>query len=398
MNLLSLADSRRLPLPDGVVQCCVTSPPYFNLRDYQVPNQIGLEKTPEEYIDNLLGVFREVWRVLRDDGILWVNIGDSYCSTAPGTMGDKLHARGILAGIRDETAEARRKRRPETPDGLKPKDLMGIPWRLAFAMQSDGWYLRSEVIWSKRSPMPESVRDRPTRSHEQVFLFSKQPRYFYDWFAVLEKAKYGSSGQADVKKGGFNSKYANDAARKGDESFRAISEKRNIRSVWSLSNEPFKGAHYAVMPSKLVIPCIKAGSSEKGCCPECRSPWKRIVEKLRAPTRPGRDTKVTTNNPLAVGNRDPERHVTSYKSVGWEPTCDCGIDETMPCLVIDPFSGAGTVPMVADNLGHHGIGFDAGMQYCRMACERINNPHLEVAKSARVDKPMPLFDVMSGRN
>lgn len=394
MNLLSLADSRRLPLPDGVVQCCVTSPPYFNLRDYQVPNQIGLEKTPEEYIGNLLGVFREVWRVLRDDGVLWVNIGDSYANDSKwGGSGSGPSTKNYTSGLGGCIGQKARR-----TTGYKPKELMLIPHRFAMAMQDDGWYLRSEVIWSKRSPMPESVRDRPTRSHEQVFLFSKQPRYFYDWYAVLEKAKYGSSGQADVKKGGFNSKYANDAARKGDESFRAISEKRNIRSVWSLSNESFKGAHYAVMPSKLVIPCIKAGSSEKGCCPECRSPWKRIVEKLRAPTRPGRDTKVTTNNPLAVGNRDPERHVTSYKSVGWEPTCDCGIDETMPCLVIDPFSGAGTVPMVADNLGHHGIGFDAGMQYCRMACERINNPHLEVAKSARVDKPMPLFDVMSGRN
>ena len=394
MNLLSLADSRRLPLPDGVVQCCVTSPPYFNLRDYQVPNQIGLEKTPEEYIGNLLGVFREVWRVLRDDGVLWVNIGDSYANDSKwGGSGSGPSTKNYTSGLGGCIGQKARR-----TTGYKPKELMLIPHRFAMAMQDDGWYLRSEVIWSKRSPMPESVRDRPTRSHEQVFLFSKQPRYFYDWYAVLEKAKYGSSGRADVKKGGFNSKYANDAARKGDESFRAISEKRNIRSVWSLSNESFKGAHYAVMPSKLVIPCIKAGSSEKGCCPECRSPWKRIVEKLRAPTRPGRDTKVTTNNPLAVGNRDPERHVTSYKSVGWEPTCDCGIDETMPCLVIDPFSGAGTVPMVADNLGHHGIGFDAGMQYCRMACERINNPHLEVAKSARVDKPMPLFDVMSGRN
>ena len=394
MNLLSLADSRRLPLPDGVVQCCVTSPPYFNLRDYQVPNQIGLEKTPEEYIGNLLGVFREVWRVLRDDGVLWVNIGDSYANDSKwGGSGSGPSTKNYTSGLGGCIGQKARR-----TTGYKPKELMLIPHRFAMAMQDDGWYLRSEVIWSKRSPMPESVRDRPTRSHEQVFLFSKQPRYFYDWYAVLEKAKYGSSGQADVKKGGFNSKYANDAARKGDESFRAISEKRNIRSVWSLSNESFKGAHYAVMPSKLVIPCIKAGSSEKGCCPECRSPWKRIVEKLRAPTRPGRDTKVTTNNPLAVGNRDPERHVTSYKSVGWEPTCDCGIDETMPCLVIDLFSGAGTVPMVADNLGHHGIGFDAGMQYCRMACERINNPHLEVAKSARVDKPMPLFDVMSGRN
>ena len=394
MNLLSLADSRRLPLPDGVVQCCVTSPPYFNLRDYQVPNQIGLEKTPEEYIGNLLGVFREVWRVLRDDGVLWVNIGDSYANDSKwGGSGSGPSTKNYTSGLGGCIGQKARR-----TTGYKPKELMLIPHRFAMAMQDDGWYLRSEVIWSKRSPMPESVRDRPTRAHEQFFLFSKQPRYFYDLYGVLEKAKYGSSGRADVKKGGFNSKYANDAARKGDESFRAISEKRNIRSVWSLSNESFKGAHYAVMPSKLVIPCIKAGSSEKGCCPECRSPWKRIVEKLRAPTRPGRDTKVTTNNPLAVGNRDPERHVTSYKSVGWEPTCDCGIDETMPCLVIDPFSGAGTVPMVADNLGHHGIGFDAGMQYCRMACERINNPHLEVAKSARVDKPMPLFDVMSGRN
>src|SRR5579859_3475587 len=219
-------------LPSGIVQCCVTSPPYYGLRDYGVAGQIGLEASPDAFVAEMVAVFREVRRVLRDDGVLWLNLGDSYCSTAPGTMGDALHQRGILAGVSDRRAEGSRKYRPSTPQGMKPKDLLGIPWQVAFALRADGWYLRSDVIWAKPNPMPESVTDRPTSAYEHVFLLTKSARYFFDADAVREESitddprrPYGSEGAwqmdgrpseqrhggelrapANVKRGGFNGK------------------------------------------------------------------------------------------------------------------------------------------------------------------------------------------------
>lgn len=199
-------------LPDSSVHCCVTSPPYWGLRDYGHADQIGQEKTPQEYVATMLHVFSEVRRALRDDGTLWLNLGDSYCSTAPGTMGDPLRQTGIFADIRDETAAARMKMRPRTPPGLKPKDLVGIPWRVAFALQDAGWYLRSDIIWSKPNPMPESVTDRPTRAHEYIFLLSKGPRYYYDAAAIREPASAAMIKQVEE---GYNGSALKDYSENG---------------------------------------------------------------------------------------------------------------------------------------------------------------------------------------
>ena len=206
--------------PPGVFRCCVTSPPYWGLRDYGIPGQIGAESELDDYIDNLAAVFREVRRVLTDDGTLWLNIGDSYTSgNRTWRDNDKKNPARAMAY------------RPPTPPGLKAKDLIGVPWRLAFRLQSDGWYLRSDIIWHKPNCQPESVRDRPTRAHEYIFLFSREEKYYYDHQAVKETTT---------------------------NSHRA---RRNRRTVWSVNTDPFPDAHFATFPEPLIEPCILAGTA-----------------------------------------------------------------------------------------------------------------------------------------
>lgn len=204
-------------LPAASVRCVVTSPPYWGLRDYGIDDQIGLEVTMPQFIQKLVAVFAEIKRVLTDDGTLWVNIGDGY------TSGN----RGYRAADKKNPARAMTIR-PDTPDGLKPKDLMGIPWRLAFALQDDGWYLRTDIIWNKPNAMPESVKDRPTRSHEFLFMFSKSEKYFYDSDAVKQKADNGGL--------------------------------RNLRTVWNVNTKPYAGSHFATFPLELIRPCIMAST------------------------------------------------------------------------------------------------------------------------------------------
>lgn len=246
-------------LDAGSVQTCVTSPPYFGLRDYGHDGQIGLEPTPDEFVAELVSVFREVRRVLRDDGTLWLNLGDSYASDFKGTGGlnskQPTNAGSLYAPRKFN-------------HGAKPKDLLGIPWRVAFALQADGWYLRSDIIWSKPNPMPESVTDRPTKAHEYVFLLSKSPRYFYDADAIREKladanaqrttAHYDTAdryGAGNGGNGGLDSLAAR--MRSGEHSG------ANKRSVWTVATQPYPGAHFATFPPKLIEPCILAGSPEK---------------------------------------------------------------------------------------------------------------------------------------
>jgi site-specific DNA-methyltransferase (cytosine-N4-specific) len=216
-------------MPDNLFQCCVTSPPYWGLRDYDTDHQIGAEDCLEDYVDSLMSVFREVRRTLVDDGTLWLNIGDSYTSGNRTWRDDdkKNPARGMHY-------------RPPTPSGLKPKDLIGVPWRIAFALQSDGWYLRSDIIWHKPNCQPESVKDRPTRSHEYMFLFSKSEQYFYDSEAIKENTQ--TPGQKKNK--------------------RTVWPVSELETVWNVNTEPFKGAHFAVFPRSLIRPCILAGSKK----------------------------------------------------------------------------------------------------------------------------------------
>jgi len=238
-------------LPAGSVQTCVTSPPYYGLRDYGHDGQIGLEETPEAYVAKLVDVFREVRRLLRDDGTLWLNLGDSY--NGSGGAGGDYGVGGLKEG------------QPKYPgrrvDGLKPKDLIGIPWMVAFALRADGWWLRSDIIWHKPNPMPESVTDRPTKAHEYIFLLSKSREYFYDADAVREPLAYPQDAIRDRNRIGGKHELAvggNLLERKNMTI--DMSAGRNRRSVWTVTTKPYAEAHFATFPPDLIEPCILAGS------------------------------------------------------------------------------------------------------------------------------------------
>ena len=238
-------------LDPGSVQTCVTSPPYFGLRDYGVAGQIGLEATVEEYVAELVAVFREVRRVLADEGTLWLNLGDSYAGTGKsggGAQGERWDVYGM-----DTTGPHGGKWMPPPP-GLKHKDLIGIPWRVAFALQADGWWLRSDIIWHKPNPMPESVTDRPTKAHEYIFLLTKRDRYFYDADAIAEPAT------CDRLRGPAHHPDTVSTNGNGGLARRDSNGVRNARTVWTVTTKPFSGAHFATFPPDLIEPCIKAGS------------------------------------------------------------------------------------------------------------------------------------------
>lgn len=246
-------------LPDNHVNCVVTSPPYWGLRDYGQEGQIGLEESPDDYISKMVEVFREVKRVLRDDGTLWLNIGDSYSGSGKGPAGN--------LGKKHNERHLEHKTGGIVPDGTKPKDLVGIPWMLAFALRADGWYLRQDIIWAKPNVMPESVRDRCTKSHEYVFLLTKSPKYYYDHVAIKEPVS-----EVSLKRAQSGWKTNRPSAKAGENGIdveqmgtRFVNpEGRNKRDVWFIPTASFKGAHFAVMPERLVEPCILAGSPEDG--------------------------------------------------------------------------------------------------------------------------------------
>jgi DNA modification methylase len=266
-------------LDDQSVDCCVTSPPYYGLRDYGIDGQIGLEKTPEEYIARLVDVFRELKRALRDDGTLWINIGDSYVSSSTGSTTDAC----ALGGGRS-TQNAASNRPSKTGFGVPAKNLIGIPWMLAFALRADGWYLRQDIIWAKPNPMPQSVTDRCTKSHEYIFLFSKSPHYYFDADAIAEPVAEStvkrmnqdieSQHGSERVPGKTNGTMKAVAPRYGGNKYTAdpdvfnrtksgnaydFHEKRNKRDVWTISTQPFSEAHFATFPPKLIEPCILAG-------------------------------------------------------------------------------------------------------------------------------------------
>lgn len=237
------------------MSCCVTSPPYYGLRDYGVDGQIGLEPTPDEYVARLVDVFREVRRVLRDDGTLWLNLGDSYAGSTMTGGNNGINADGGEGGFKIK----RQFLKPKQFTGLKQKDIIGIPWLVAFALRADGWYLRSEIIWHKPNPMPESVRDRPTKAHEQIFLLSKSPKYYYDADAISEQCVKGAAGSRfDYGKTGINGMGRVSSADRNDSAY------RNRRSVWTVTPKPYKEAHFATFPPDLIEPCILAGCPEGG--------------------------------------------------------------------------------------------------------------------------------------
>lgn len=607
-------------LPDGCVHCCVTSPPYWGLRDYGVDGQLGLEPTPEAYCQRMVEVFREVRRVLRDDGTLWLNVGDSfaagggYSPGAPSNVSGSKSARG--AGNGDAKTGAR-----TAPPGLKPKDLVGIPWRLAFALQADGWYLRSDIVWSKPNPLPESVTDRPTNIHEYVFLLTKRDRYYWDATAVREASATGDKrrphapGTVDNRGDGYD---------RGGGSKRAAGDTatRNIRDVWTIPTEAFNGTnfvvgyvdhrgtfrrrspdcpihglpqqhglsgpeqvfcdgqsdclatrnpridsgravtqpafdvpkescrtmqasgtdddlprlstaessthdsrpcmpkrpfhsagtppspetkqdcslhedsptampsssgtsrtdhapsscprdtasaqtacgksgtpllcdfseqpqhtaesntlggsasgetetcstqspghnactpgsfpysndttkkctctggkvdHFAVMPTALVEPCIKAGTSERGCCPQCGAPWQRVVERKGSKSKAVGKSQAKRDVGLATAfsGYDDGSSAPTFATLGWVPTCKCDGGDPQPCVVLDPFFGAGTVGVVAKRLGRHYIGIELNSEYAAIAKRRIANDGLQTVEPDTQDQ-LRMFDDEEG--
>lgn len=294
-------------LPESLIQCCVTSPPYWGLRDYGTDNQLGLEKSPEIYVQKMVEVFRLVRELLKDDGVLWLNLGDSYAGSTGQTGGKGLNTYQKEAKATDKMM------RNSKIEGLKPKDLVGIPWMVAFALRADGWWLRQDIIWAKPNPMPESVQDRCTKAHEYIFLLSKSGKYYYNAESIMEDALY--DGRKDTKMKGsikYNTSVvpgqaAHSFAVRGHERWPSTKNGKpvkNKRSVWTVPTKPYSGAHFATFPPALIEPCILAGCPKGG-------------------------------------------------------------------VILDPFMGAGTTAIVAEKLNRKWIGIELSLDYCRIAKERI---------------------------
>lgn len=297
-------------LQDESVNCCVTSPPYFNLRDYGCNGQIGLENTPEEYVSKLVNVFREVKRVLKQNGILWLNIGDCYAGSGKGAWKDKESPKETYV----PDSNSPQCKNPKTWKGIKAKNLIGIPWMLAFALRADGWFLRQDIIWHKPNPCPESIKDRCTKSHEYIFLLSKAKKYYFNYKDIMQDAKTNENRPTGVEReriNNYNSKsnlhpeaYLKSNCKRNTFPPKPYPTKINKRSVWTVNTHPFKGTHFAVFPEKLIIDCIKAG---------------------------------------------------------------CPIDG----IVLDPFMGAGTTAVVAKKLNRNYIGFELNKEYVELANKRL---------------------------
>jgi DNA modification methylase len=369
-------------LPDEVAQCCITSPPYLGLRDYGVDGQIGLEKTPDEYVARLVEIFREVRRVLRSDGVLWLIMGDSYAGSW-GNQGRKTE-RGTQRPINGEMiSPVLDGRYPDPgsctgaiPDGAnyKAKDLLGVPWLLAFALRADGWYLRSDIIWAKPNPMPSSVRDRCTTAHEYVFMFAKKRRYYYDLDAIAEEAvgrnHHDLTGPAYKAPGQTQQ---NGSRHREEETVKTT---RNKRDVWTIATVPFPDAHFAVFPPKLIEPMILAGTSPTACG-VCGSPSRRMVERTKMEWREGptRDEALASYQDGSANGRTSLRGTMTKppvaETVGWGPSCSHN-DLGGRSVVLDPFAGAGTTGLVSIGHGRDFIGIDLSGVFVEMARQRIH--------------------------
>lgn len=373
---------------------------------------LGLEPTPELYVDHMVQIFREVRRVLRDDGTLWLNLGDSYASQG----GANPHTAPSGTGNNSKLETAIPARTP--PSGLKPKDLIGIPWRVAFALQADGWYFRSDIIWHKPNPMPESVTDRPTKAHEYLFLLTKSQKYFYDHEAVKEPTSHGHEAKWDNGLDGHEGGYSHIGQGSSTRKFNKNSSTRNKRSVWTVTTKPFPGAHFATFPPKLIEPCVLAGTSACGCCPECGAPWVGVVT-IKKEKDPNRHTGRSAVGNTDRNDGDSERMISSSLTIGFRPSCTHYDDRyrsehpessnsrkraqraasgdhwirtrrrpgkstwkiTRP-IVLDPFGGSGTTGIVADQHGRSFILVDLSEKYLR----EIMVPRVEAAT-----KQMKLF-------
>jgi DNA modification methylase len=344
------------------------------------------------FVCAIVEAFREVRRVLRGDGVAWINLGDSYASNPGNGRG------GEGSGFSKSGARPHRGARNKNGCGLKPKNLIGIPWRVAFGLQADGWWLRSAVVWDKPNALPESVKDRPAASHEYVFLLSKSPRYFYDAEAVKGPAVGGPARDGGaIRRGARKALHGPTYSRHrssipGGQSLQASPDgRRNLRTVWTIPTSPYRGAHFATFPRRLVEPCIRAGTSERGCCPACGAPWRRLVETTYE--NPG---NRTTNGPRSAARRHetagfPVRLEKRTATIGWRPSCPCDAGDPIPAVVLDPFVGVGTTLLVTESLGRRGVGCDLSRDYLAMARRRIADPRAKPPRPAREDDPYPLF-------
>ena len=414
---IKIGDCREVlkTLPDKHFQTCITSPPYYGLRDYgtaswvggsencshigdtlgnnrnfideggrgsnkaslstgdcikcgakRVDSQIGLEETPEQFVESLVNVFREVKRVLKDDGTLWLNLGDSYSSGGRTTTTNQS-----VRGDKDYGVT-----RPPPVEGIKPKDLFGIPWRVAFALQADGWYLRQDIIWHKPNPMPESVQDRCTKSHEYIFLLSKSPHYYFDNVAIKEETITFDNSNRDRD----TTKLNNTPGRTKMAGLKTNQyETRNKRSVWTVNTKPYKEAHFAVFPTDLIEPCVLAGSSAK-ICSGCGKSYRREMVTTDVPDRIVRDHMVGV-----IPKRDKPSRMNSKDMLsltkednGFVKQCECDTDHTEQDRIIDPFGGSGTTALVADRHNRDATVIE------------LNEEYIEIAKN-RLEGDAPLF-------
>jgi DNA modification methylase len=346
-------------LADQSINTCITSPPYWGLRDYGEGEQLGMEDTPEEFVNNLVEVFREVKRVLRSDGTVWLNLGDSYCGTGnKGNHTDPKHKEG---------RSGQKIALNNKVEGLKSKDLVGIPWRVAFALQQDGWYLRQDIIWHKPNPMPESVKDRCTKAHEYIFLLSKSPKYYFDNEAIKEDAKtepalrnkMGEGYQADYTKG----KRFSDGERVWG------SKKRNKRSVWTVTTKPFKGAHFATFPMDLIEPCVLAGCPEKVCV-ACGKSYERVMQRPKQ-LDVERNKRSGLDDRKIGGVLDKYNRENPSIDLGLQKQCDCETNETKPGTVLDPFGGSGTTGQIADGHNRNAILCELNPEYIEISKKRL---------------------------
>lgn len=398
-------------LPEASVHCVVTSPPYWRLRDYGVEGQLGLEPTIQEFVTALVEVFREVRRVLRPDGTAWLNLGDCYYGTGYGQKD---------TGKAAYTAETWPQDRPRSgdPTGLKPKDLVGAPWRVALALQDDGWWLRRDCIWHKPDGMPENVNDRPTGDHEYVFLLAPSRRYEYDLEAVRQPhAKPYRDAEDYARQNGQHRKHL-DGRRDYLPRFRGEGglnagvtsyspRGRNLRSVWTISTSGFSEAHFATFPPELPRLCILAGTSEAGCCPACLAPLRRIVEDgepdLEHQRACGGDSRGqyhgrARQDRTGTGAPDPSelkrrilKGMRVRRTAGWAWTCDCPPADPTPCTVLDPFAGAGTAGVVALQLGRSFVGVELSPEFHAMASERLEAARAGLTLREHRGGQLPLF-------
>lgn len=386
-TLIGDVRDRLKELPDESIHCVVTSPPYWGLRDYGVAGQLGLEPTLGEHVETMASIFDEVRRVLRKDGTLWLNYGDSYAAQVNGRSAHDTKLKGNDdRSFRDKPFSTVGPiwRDGKNPDDrlvngrnrngmagfmagtLKPKDLCGVPWRVAFALQDRGWWLRQDIIWAKPNPMPESVTDRCTKAHEYVFLLAKSERYYFDQEAISEPADRagdipgGSVRYIDNSLGSCKDGLTINAQK-------PVAVSRNRRSVWTIATAPFSEAHFATFPPELAELCIKAGTSQKGACASCGRPWMREMEQLN----PGAHPTVKDSGGIAV-LRNLGHDYERPQTLGWSPSCQCSA-AIVHCTVLDPFGGAGTTGLVADRLQRHCILIELNPAYAQMAKARIDD-------------------------